>query len=267
MPDVWATFSDLGVAVQERLAGVLETRGADPRQQAMRHTFLADIPFPESARVLEVGCGTGVLTRVLACRPEIGTVVGVDVAPSLLSRACDMAADLPNVTFQEADAMALPFEDETFDVVVFDSTLTHVPGPERALAEAFRVLRPSGYLAAFDGDYATTTVASGDHDPLQACVNAMMSNSVHDRWLGRRLPALVRGCGFEIEGSRSHGFVETTEAEYMLTIIDRGVEILHSSGQLGDDAAAALKAEARRRVEAGTFFGHISYVSLVAPKP
>ena len=148
--------------------------------------------------MLEVGCGTGVLTRVLARRPEVGTVVGVDVAPSLLSRARDIAADLPNVTFQEADARFLPYEEETFDVVVFDSTLTHVPGPERALAEAFRVLHPSGYLAAFDGDYATTTVASGDHDPLQACVDAMVANSVHDRWLGRRLPALVRGCGFEI---------------------------------------------------------------------
>jgi ubiquinone/menaquinone biosynthesis C-methylase UbiE len=194
-------------------------------------------------------------------------VVGVDVAPSLLSRARHMAADLPNVTFQEADARALPFEEETFGVVVFDSTLTHVPGPERALAEAFRVQHPSGYLAAFDGDYATTTVASGDHDPLQACVDAMVANSVHDRWLGRRLPALVRGCGFEMESSRSHGFVETTEAEYMLTIIDRGVDILHTSGQIGDEVAAALKAEARRRVEAGTFFGHISYVSLVARKP
>jgi hypothetical protein len=69
-----------------------------------------------------------------------------------------------------------------------------------------------------------------------------------------------------MESSRSHGFVETTEAEYMLTIIDRVADILQCSGQLGDDAAAALKAEPRRRVETGTFFGHISYVSLVARK-
>jgi hypothetical protein len=50
MPDVWATFYDLDTAVQERLAGVLETRGADPRQRAMREVFLADTPFPENAR-------------------------------------------------------------------------------------------------------------------------------------------------------------------------------------------------------------------------
>jgi hypothetical protein len=142
-----------------------------------------------------------------------------------------------------------------------------VPGPEGALVEAFRVLRPLGWLAAFDGDYATTTVALGDHDPLQACVDAMMANSVHDRWLMRRLPALVRGCGFEIERFRSHDFVETTGGAYMLTLGDRGADILRALGQISDGTVAALKAEARRRVEGGAFFGHIAYVSLIARKP
>jgi ubiquinone/menaquinone biosynthesis C-methylase UbiE len=87
MPDVWATFTELDTTMQERLADVLETRGADPRQQAMRRAFLSDIRFPSDAHVLEVGCGTGVLTRILARWPDIGAVVGVDVAPSLLDKA------------------------------------------------------------------------------------------------------------------------------------------------------------------------------------
>ena len=66
VPDVWATFAELESSVQERLAGVLETRGADPQQQDMRRVFLSSIEFPTGAHVLEVGCGTGVLTRVLA---------------------------------------------------------------------------------------------------------------------------------------------------------------------------------------------------------
>jgi trans-aconitate methyltransferase len=66
----------------------------------MRQTFLADIPFPANARVLEVGCGTGVLTRALALWPDVSAVVGVDVAPSLLSKARELAADWPNLTFR-----------------------------------------------------------------------------------------------------------------------------------------------------------------------
>jgi SAM-dependent methyltransferase len=267
MPDVWAAFSELDADTQERLAGVLETRGADPQQQEMRRAFLADISFLPDARVLEVGCGTGVLTRELALRPGVGAVVGVDAAPSLLGEARERAAGLPDLAFREADARSLPFGDGTFDAVVFYTTLSHVPGPERALAEAFRVLRPKGHLAAFDGDYATGTVALGDHDPLQACLDAIAGTFVHDRWLARRLPALVRGGGFEEARLRGHSFVETDEAGYMLGIVDRAIVASRASGRFGEDMAEALKSEARRRVEAGTFFGHIAYVSLVARKP
>jgi SAM-dependent methyltransferase len=267
MPDVWASVAELDEATQKRLADVLETRGADPRQQEMRRTFLADVEFPAAAHVLEVGCGTGVLTRVLAGLAEVEAVVGVDLAPSLLDKARELAADLPSVRFEEADARSLPFADESFDVAVFDSTLSHVPEPTRAFAEAFRVLRPSGCLAAFDGDYATTTVALGDHDPLQVCVDAMMAGSVNDRRVMRRLPTLVRDSGFELRRTGSHGFVEFGDGNYMLSVIDRGADMLAAAGTIGPDLAAALKAEARRRANAGEFFGHVSYVSLIARKP
>lgn len=266
MPDVWSAVADLDAAAQERLAAVLETRGADPSQQAMRHAFLAEVGFPPAARVLDVGCGTGVLTRVLARRPGVAAVVGVDPAPLLLERARALAGDAPNLAFEEADARSLPFGDGSFDVVVFDSTLSHVPGPERALAEAFRVLAPAGWLGVFDGDYATTTVALGEHDPLQACADAMMANSVNDRWVVRRLVALAGDAGFAEARLRGHGFAET-EGGYVLTIVERGADFLRASGRIGEDLAAALKDEARRRVAAGTFFGHVAYASLVARKP
>ena len=266
MPDVWATVAEQDEETQKRLAEVLETRGADPKQQELRGAFLADVDFPQEAAVLEVGCGTGVLTRRLAEWPDVGRVVGVDVASALLARAAELAAGLPNVSFEEADARALPFADESFEVVVFDSTLSHVPGPEKALAEAFRVLRPHGRLAAFEGDYATTTVALGANDPLQACVEAMLSGSVHDRWIVRRLPHLARACGFELSAFRSFGYVDL-EGSYMPTIVDRGIDVLRAAGQLADDGAAGLREEARRRVEAGAFFGHIAYASIVALKP
>jgi ubiquinone/menaquinone biosynthesis C-methylase UbiE len=266
MPDVYSNIAALEAAMQERLADVLETRGADPQQQEMRRTLLAAIPFAAAARVLEVGCGTGVLTRMLARWPGVGEVVGVDPAPSLLSRARALAAEIPNIRFEEADGRSLPFDSESFDVVVFDSTLSHVPEPERALAEAHRVLRPLGWLATFDGDYSTTTVALSDHDPLQACADMTMANSVHDRWLMRRLASLVRDCGFQVMDFRSHGFVET-HGGYMLTVIDRGADMLCSSGRVSAATAAALKAEARRRAETGAFFAHIAYVSLTARRP
>lgn len=267
MTDVWATVAALEPAFQQRLADVLETRGADPQQQAMRKAFLAEIDFRAGARVLEVGCGTGVLTRSLARLPDVDSVVGVDIAPSLLQKARELSAELPGIRYEEADAGALPFADDSFDVAVFDSTLSHLPQPERGLAEASRVLRGGGRLAVFDGDYATATVALDDHDPLQVCVDAMMSRSVNDRRVMRRLATLSRACGFEDPTLRSYGFTETGEGGYMLTVIDRGADMLESAGSIGPELAAALKAEARARVAAGSFFGHIAYASVTARKP
>jgi len=137
MTDIWARFNELDASMQARLAGVLETRGADAQQQSMRHAFLDQIPFAPQAAVLEVGCGTGVLTRLIARLPDVAEVIGTDPAPALLERARELAADDSKVRFQQADGRCLPFEAETFDSVVFDSVLSHMPSPELALTEAF----------------------------------------------------------------------------------------------------------------------------------
>ena len=264
MPDVWTNFNDLDPAAQERLAGVLETRGATAAQEAMRRTWLSEIDFPPEARVLDVGCGTGALTRVLARWPGVARVVGVDPGRTLIAKARELGRGLDTVVFREGDGEALPFEATTFDVVTFDSVLSHMRDPERALVEARRVLRPGGWLGIFDGDYRTATVAIGEHDPLQACVDAMMASSVNDRWIVRRLPALLRRAGLEIVGVRSQGYLETVDPSYMLTVVDRGADLLRDRGTIDDATAAALKREARRRGEAGTYFGHIAYASLTA---
>jgi SAM-dependent methyltransferase len=264
MLDVWTNFNDLDPSTQARLAAVLETRGAAPAQERMRRAFLAEVAFPPDARVLDVGCGTGTLTRLLGGWPGVVRAIGIDPARALIAKARELARGLDKVAYREGDGEALPFEAGAFDVVTLDSVLSHVTDPGRVIREAVRVLRPGGWLAIFDGDYRTATVAIGEHDPLQPCVDAMMASSVNDRAIVRHLPALVRRLGLELVGFRSHGFVEGADPSYTLTVVDRGADLLRDGGTIGEATAAALKAEARRRVEAGTFFGHIAYASLTA---
>jgi SAM-dependent methyltransferase len=200
-----------------------------------------------------------------AAIPGAGEVVGVDPAPGLIARARELAADLTNVTFAVGDGRTVPFDDGSFDVVVFHTVLCHVPEPERALSEAHRLLRPGGWLAVFDGDYVTISCSGADGDPLQACVDACAEFLIHDRWLARRLPRLVRDAGFVDPKLCGHSYVEAPHAGgYLRSLIDRGAEQLHASGRIGADLAVTLKAEARRRSDAGEFFGHIGYVSLLA---
>jgi ubiquinone/menaquinone biosynthesis C-methylase UbiE len=259
MADVYATITEADPGVLDQLAEVLELRAADPQQKAMRESYLADVPLAAGTRVLEVGCGTGAVTRAIARIADSAIVTGVDPSPAFVAKARGLSDEDAGPNFDVGDGRDLPYEDGSFDVVVFHTTLCHIPGPELALGEAHRVLVENGHLAVFDGDYATTTVATGDSDPLQAAIEAIVGFLVHDKWLVRRLPRLVAEAGFEVIGSDSFGYVETTEPSYMLTLVDRGADLLVGADRIGPDVATALKGEARRRVEAGVFFGHIAY--------
>jgi ubiquinone/menaquinone biosynthesis C-methylase UbiE len=267
MPDVYANIQDADVAVQERLADVQELRAADPKQQAMLASYLDELDLPPDARVLEIGCGSGAIARVIAGREEVRELVAVDPSEVFLTRARELAEGIPGLTFELGDGRGLAYDVGSFDAVVCHTVLSHVPGPEAVLAEAARVTVPGGRLAVFDGDYATTSVAVAEDDPLQACVRATIGAFMHDPFLVRRLAGLVRSSGWTISSFRTHGYLETNDPGYMLTIVDRGADVLVASGVLAEAAGRTLKDEVRRRVERGDFFGFISYASLLADRP
>jgi ubiquinone/menaquinone biosynthesis C-methylase UbiE len=267
MPDVYATITQAEREVQERLADVIELRAADPRYQAMVQAYLSKIEFPLRTRALEIGCGTGFITRMLAQWPNVEHALGIDPSAVFIERARKLAEGIANISFREADGRSLPLEAESFDAVIIHTTMSHVPQPERLVAQAFRVLRPAGWCAVFDGDYATATVAKNEFDPLQACVGAFRTNFVNDPWLVRRLPQLVRTGGFDLISIQSHGYIEAPAGAYMLTWIERGADALLQNGCISKQAADALKAEAQRRSSEMTWFGHIAFASVIARKP
>ena len=266
MPDIYATITDADPDVLRRFADVLELRASDPQQQAIRQAYLAELSLPNDARVLEIGCGTGPVTRAIAALPGVALAVGLDPSPIFLDHARAISRDLANIEFHEGDARAIPFADASFDVVVFHTTLCHIPVPETALAEARRVLRAGGDLAIFDANYSTTNVALGPADPLQACAEAAVGAIVHDPHIVNRLSSLVRGAGFTVRHFRSHGYDGVLDPTYLFTIIDRGADALEQQGRVGPALAQALRDEARRRAEIGEFFGHLAYASLIATR-
>jgi SAM-dependent methyltransferase len=266
MPDVYAAITEAPASVLEVLGDAMELRARDPQQQRMLADYLARIEFPAEAKVLEIGCGTGAISRRLAEEASVQEVFGVDPSRGLLERARSLAAATSRLSFMEADGRNLPFEDRSFDIVVVHTVVSHVPDPEQLVGEAWRVLRVGGTVAIFDGDYSTMTVASSVDDPLQSCADAMRSGFVTDPWVVRRLPAMTRQAGFVDLEYRSYGFAQIDDPLYMLSIVDRGADALSGRGVIGPELATALKDEARRRAAASSFFGFIAYASLLARK-
>lgn len=275
MPDVYAAIAEADEVLQERLAEVLELRAADPQQRDMLEEYTAELELPHAAELLEVGCGTGAVCRFLATLPRVAHVTGVDPSPLFVERARELAGETEageahagderaargKIDFAVGDGRDLDFEDESYDGLVFHTSLCHVPECERALAEAHRVLRPGGRLVVFDGDYATMTFALDARDPLQSCAEAVLDMVVHDPWLMRRIAPLLARAGFEDCRVRGHAYTSVAGTDYFIALVDRGADALAASGSVRAEVAEALKQEGRARVEQGTFFGHISYVS------
>jgi ubiquinone/menaquinone biosynthesis C-methylase UbiE len=115
-------------------------------------------------RVLEIAAGTGVVTRQLAARlPAATAIVATDLNVPMLQRAAAVGTSRP-VEWRQADALQLPFEDASFDVVVCQFGVMFVPDRPRAYAEAHRVLAPGGALLfnvwdrIEDNEFAETVV-------------------------------------------------------------------------------------------------------------
>jgi len=124
------------------------------RDQAWRRAAVRMAEVREGERVLDAACGTGDLTHAFA-RTGAADVVGIDFAAPMLDLARHKRERLDRsiadkVAYERGDAMALPFDDKSFDVVSIAFGIRNVQEPARALAEFRRVLRPGGRLVILE---------------------------------------------------------------------------------------------------------------------
>jgi ubiquinone/menaquinone biosynthesis C-methylase UbiE len=139
-------------------------------------------------RVLDVGCGTGLMSARLAASGR--RVCGVDLSAGMVARARRRAGDVAE--FIQGDAEKLPAEIGVFDAVVNLISFHHYPNPGRALAEFRRVLRPGGrlILVAFDRNSRYITLAQKANRWIKSIAGKSWQKTSHE------IVALVRASGF-----------------------------------------------------------------------
>ena len=107
--------------------------------------FFAMLPDVSGCRGLDIGCGEGHNTRLLAKRRAL--VNAIDISEVFLHYAKQHEEEQPlGITYQLASAVALPFPDKSFDFATALMSLMDVPETDRVLAEAYRILKPGGFL-------------------------------------------------------------------------------------------------------------------------
>src|SRR5262247_1696730 len=113
---------------------------------------LAKLPRIANARCLDLGCGQGNTTRLLAEAIGSTDCIGVEYDAALVEYAAAQV-NPAGVSFQQGDATRLPFPDASFDVVFCRYLMIHLTDPLLVVREMLRVLRPGGFAVAYEGDF------------------------------------------------------------------------------------------------------------------
>jgi SAM-dependent methyltransferase len=131
--------------------------------------FLDWLDLPKGLQCLDVGCGNGAFTEVLAARVAPAELAGVDPSNEQIPFA-KVREGAKRAQFRVGDAQALPFPNGSFDVAIMALVISFVLNPDKAVAEMARVVRPGGWVAAYMWDIAANL---GPHSPCYATMNAL----------------------------------------------------------------------------------------------
>ncbi len=164
-------------------------------------------------RYLDAGCGDGRYLAALARAERPSQVVATDISDRILQVAREAAASAGiDVETARANLEALPFADESFDVVLCTQVIEHLLDPSRGLAEIARVLAPGG-TAIVTTDHGRNVVTKALNLPRTAAVRVLglRGRRVPLVWPERtflvdELVALVRGSGLEVEHQETFRF-------------------------------------------------------------
>lgn len=174
--------------------------------QALERAILTQAGLRPGMRVLDLACGPGIVSCLLAKMAAPGQVLGLDLSAELLveARAAAGRQGLANLDFQQGNVYDLALEDEQFDFIYARFLFQHLEHPQRALAEARRVLKPGSILAIADVDDGWLCLhpePSAFKDFTRRAAE-LQAKSGGDRLVGRKLGTYLGEAGFEQRGVR-----------------------------------------------------------------
>lgn len=206
--------------------------------------------------VLDVGCGTGLLTYDMATLVGAsGRVVGIDASPDMLKLAERRCADLPQVHLKQSKAETLSEERDVFDAVTCVQVLLYIPDAATALAEMHRVLKPGGRIAIIETDWRGTVLNSFD-DSLTRKMMTAWDEAIPSPNLPVRLGPLMKARGFSTVSVGVFPILNTscTSGNFSIGILEQFAHYARKQGAVSATESEAWLDDLQQKGAEGSYF-------------
>ncbi|MBV9757457.1 MAG: methyltransferase domain-containing protein [Alphaproteobacteria bacterium] len=267
-PDVYGRTFQMDEAALQAIAARLEARGQHPFFRRVIDEYMAELAPESAAAILDLGCGTGVAARAIAQRAGLAApITAIDISAPFIAMAQRLAADEgvgARIDFRTGDAHGLGLPDGGFDVVLMHTLISHVADPASVLAEAHRLLRGSGRLVVFDGDYASLTFATDAPDAGEATDRAVQATVVANPRVMRRMPALLADAGFDLLWSRGYLAADIGRADFFAPSVASYRVLLPRAGAMSAADAAAFADRLEQASAQNRFFAASNFYAYIA---
>jgi ubiquinone/menaquinone biosynthesis C-methylase UbiE len=241
----------------------LEKRGGTAAQARVRRRFLRFARLGRGQRVLEIGAGTGIVSRDAAalCGPR-GRVTGVDPSRVMVAAARRIAAAQGlsgRVIHEVGDGARLRFAADRFDRVLAVTVLLHVARSDAILDEMLRVTCRGGILAVQDQDFGSLTLDHPDRALTSRIMDGVVGRMYPDAWSGRTLFGRLVRLGLGRVRLAVDVFQDTTLEPYTHAMLTRRAENAVRLGLASARAAARWMAAIERLGASGQFAFTLNY--------
>jgi arsenite methyltransferase len=187
-----------GLQFDEATSRKVEALYLTPDVVSQRCHVLKALELKQGERVLDIGSGPGLLAYDIAASVgHDGSVCGIDISDDMLAMSRRRCANQPWTDFQRADAIKLPYPDDSFDAAVSTQVYEYVANVPTAVAELHRVVRSGGRIVVMDTDYGSLVIHTENEARMELVLSAWNEHFVHGT-LPRTLSRQLRDAGFVI---------------------------------------------------------------------
>jgi len=189
-----------GLQFTEEAAQQLETLYMTRDVVAQRTATLEKMCLVEGEHAIDMGCGPGYLCEAIGDKVgNCGRVVGIDVSPDLIAYA-EQRNQRPWLTYRVGDATLVEEADGVFDLVACTQVAEYIPDVDKAISEAFRVLKPGGRAVFVATDWDAVIWHSDNPARMNAVMQTWEAHCAHPQ-LPRSISERLRKAGFNVDGA------------------------------------------------------------------